>query len=166
MVPSIQSRLAGFNVTQSRFLRDAAVATALLGFLYAVAPHSGIQALQIPGYLLIVGFDMLEGVFGAVHTYFDVVFWLYIVGLGLSSAVLAHGFRSLASKTSLPAWRVGLAGGLTVVAMISFLFAAVIYSGTTQSEPVRILGRSGLILLLLAALFADAFSVMRRLQAR
>lgn len=166
MVPSSQSSSPWSRLARSRFIRDAVVATALLGFLHAIAPYSGIQALQIPGYLLIVGFDILEGVFGAVHSYFDVVFGLYIIGLGLLGATLSHGFRSLASKMDLPAWRVGLAGGLTVIAAIAFLFAAIVYTGTTQSEPVRILGASGLVLLLLAALFADVFGLRGRLQAR
>lgn len=166
MVPSSQSSRLWSRLARSRFIRDAVVATALLGFLAAVAPHSGIQALQIPGYLLIVGFDILEGIFGAVPSSFTVVFALYIVGLGFLSAVLAYGFRSLASKMELPAWRVGLAGGLTVIAGIAFLFAAIVYSGTPQSEPVRILGASGLVLLLLAALVADVFDLQGRLQTR
>lgn len=166
MVPTNQSRSPWSRLAGSRFVRDTVVATALLGLFLAIAPHSGIRALQIPGYLLIVGFDILEGIFGAVHSFFDVVFGLYIVGLGLLSASLAHGFRSLASKMELPAWRVGMAAGLTVVAGIAFLFAAIVYSGTTQSEPVRILGASGIVLLLLAALFADVFDLQSRLQAR
>ena len=166
MAPSSQTSTARSRLARSRFVRDAMVATSLLGSLYAVAPYSEIRALQIPGYLLIVGFNILEGVFGAVHSYFDVFFWLYIAGLGLLSATLAHGFRTLASKTTLPAWRVGLAGALTVVAMIAFVFAGIVYSGTTQTEPIRILSATGVVLLALAALLADVFDLRGRFQAR
>lgn len=152
--------------SRTTFLRDAAVTTLVLAILRYAAPYAGLRALQIPGYLLVVGFDMLEGVFGPVRSSFDLVFALYLVALGVLGAVLAHGFRMVASKTSLPAWRVGIAAGLSIIAAISFLFAAVVYSGTTQSEPVRILVATGIVLVVLAALFADVLGITERLSAR
>lgn len=163
MSPS--SRPLSTRLRESVFVRDGVVATALLAALYLLAPRVDEQALQIPGYLLIVGFDLLESVFGPVQSAFYVVFALYIVALGVAGAGLASGFRRIAGRTSLPAWRIGIAAALTVVAVIALGFGAMVYSGTMQSEPVQILGTTGVVLLALAALFADAFGGTSWLQA-
>lgn len=150
------------SVRESRFLRDAGATTIFFALLYLLAPVVDVQALQIPGYLLIVGFDVLEAVFGPVQSGYEFVFGLYLVALGLSAASLAHGFRAVSASTSLPAWRVGIAAALAIIAGIALLYGAIIYASTTQTEPVKILAGTGVLLLVLAALFADAFDVTTR----
>lgn len=158
MVPSTLSEFR-----RSQFVRDAAVATAVLIVLYLLAPVVRIQPLQIPAYLLIVGFDMLEGVFGPVYSFFDVVFALYLVYLGVLGAGVAHTFRSLAESRGLPAWRIGIAGALTIVAIIGLLFGAMVYDGSLRSEPIQILTGTVLVLLLFATLAANVLGVTSRL---
>lgn len=47
------------------FIRDTIVATVVMVCLYGLALNVQFQWLQIPGYLLIVGFDVLEVTFGS-----------------------------------------------------------------------------------------------------
>lgn len=75
------------------FVRDAVVATAVVVGFYALARSSGFQPFQIPRYLLVVGFDLLEATFGSTGGDYAVLFAAYLFGLGLIGAAVAHTFR-------------------------------------------------------------------------
>jgi hypothetical protein len=124
------------------FARDAAVATATLLVLYGLLDVGG--ALVIPGYLLVVGFDLLETAFGSAGSAYPVLFGAYLVGLGLLAAT---GASLLGPRLpDVAGWRpgVGLAG------VGALLFALGILVGTAQLGPVLVTGTAGLLLLALA----------------
>lgn len=150
MAPSIQSLASRLH--RSVFVRDAVASTVGIAGLYGLFEMVPVRPLVIPGYLLIVGFDLLEAVVGSAGSFYQLFFALYILGLGLIGGLAAHGIRRAADATDLPPWRLGLAAGFAVVAVIAFLFAAMVYTGTAQSEPVRIASATGIVLLVLAAL--------------
>lgn len=157
--PPVLHRSSGLD---SVFLRDALVATGALVALYVVGRGVGVQALQIPAYLLIVGFDLMEVVFGSAGRLYYVLFGAYLVALGLCGAAIAAAVRRVADGTSLPAWRIGLAGALAVVAVLSLAFAAAMFLTSSQWEPVETTGVAGVVLLVLAGLLVNAFGVLHR----
>ncbi|ELZ84297.1 hypothetical protein C455_01302 [Haloferax larsenii JCM 13917] len=130
--------------------RDTIVATAVLAGLYGLAFGVQIPPFQIPGYLLIVGFDLLEVVFGPVQRHFDLVFGAYLVGLGVVGAAVAQLLRFGSRRTDVPQWRLAVASALALVGVLSFLFAASVLITTTQTTPVLITGAVGLTLIALA----------------
>jgi hypothetical protein len=136
------------------FVRDVAVATLVLVGLYGLGQGVQFQLVQIPGYLLIVGFDALESVFGSAGPNYDLLFAVYILGLGVIGAAVSMGLREQSRSTGLSWWRFGVAETLAVVGFLSILFGAVILAGTSQLVPVVITGITGLGLLLLAAWLA------------
>lgn len=133
---------------KTSFIREAVVSIAVVIGLYLAA---GVQfpPLQIPGYLLIVGFDMLEVTFGSADAYYDVLFAAYLLGLGLVGAVFVHALRTLTHET-VPSWRLGVAGALIVVGVISLSFAVAMSFQISYYTPVLITGATGLILFALA----------------
>lgn len=138
-------------VSPSRiFVRDAVVSTLVLVGLYGLAKGVQFQPVQIPGYLLIVGFDVLEGLFGAAGSNYYLLFALYLLGLGVSGAALSTVLRTQSRQADLSIWRVGMAGALAVVGLISLLYGGVILAGTTQLTPGLITGVVGIVLLVLA----------------
>jgi|GEM_PF-1125644 len=163
MVPSIESLTS--RIRGSVFVRDAVAATLCIVALYGLFELVPVRPLVIPGYLLIVGFDSLEATFGSAGAFYYLFFGLYIVGLGLVGGLAAHSIRRATHATDLPAWRLGLAAGFAVVAVIAFLFAAMVYAGTTQSEPVRIASATGLVLLVLAVLVGMGPRLATRLKS-
>lgn len=136
------------------FVRDVAVATLVLAGLYGLGHGVQFQPVQIPRYLLIVGFDALESVFGSAGPNYDLLFAVYILGLGVIGAAVSIGLREQSRSTGLSWWRLGVAGALAVVGFLSILFGAVILAGTSQLAPVVITGITGMGLLLLAAWLA------------
>jgi len=138
------------------YVRDAVVATAVVVGLYGLAFGVQFQPFQIPGYLLIVGFDMVEGVFGSAGAYYDVLFYGYLIGLGLIGAGVVHMLRARTHK-SVPGWRIGVAGALVVVGVLSLLFALLVLFGSSRLDPVLITGATGLILLAVAGWLAGVF---------
>ncbi|WP_416839212.1 hypothetical protein [Haloferax sp. DFSO52] len=141
------------------FARDAVVATAVLGGLFLLGYGIQFQPLQIPTYLLIVGFDFLEGVFGSAGANFDLLFGAYLVGLGVLGAAVAYVVRAASRVTDLPQWRLGAAGALAIVGTISLLFAVNILVSTTQTTPVLVTGAAGVVLLALAGWLAGLFRI-------
>ncbi|WP_135533688.1 hypothetical protein [Halostella pelagica] len=138
------------------FVRDAVVATAVVTGSYALASNVEFAPLQIPGYLVIVGFGVLEAAFGFAGDYSEVLFAAYLIGLGLAGAVAAAAVRSRADETGAPGWQTGLAGALAVLGSLSLLFALAVLVGTSQWEPVLITGAFGLGTLALAGWLAGA----------
>lgn len=140
--------------TPRTFVRDAAVATLVLVGLYGLARGVQFQPLQIPGYLLIVGFDALERAFGAAGPGYHLLFAVYILTLGVIGAALSIGLREQSRRTGLSWWRLGVAGALAVVGCLSLLFGVAVLAGTSQLAPAAITGITGLGLLTLAAWLA------------
>lgn len=134
------------------FLRGSVASTLGIGGLYALFELVPIRPLVLPGYLIVVGFDVLETVFGSAGSSYALLFTLYVVGLGLVGGLLAHAIRVYSGRSDVPDWRLGLAAGFAVVGVIAFLFAAMVYTGTMQSGPVLIASATGVVLLVLALL--------------
>ncbi|WP_411962931.1 hypothetical protein [Haloferax sp. YSMS24] len=141
------------------FARDAVVATAVLAGLYLLGYGIQFQPLQIPTYLLIVGFDLIEVTVGSAGANYDVLFAAYIVGLGVLSAAVAHAVRATSCKTDLPQWRLGAAGALAIVGTISLLFGIRILLVSTQRTPVLVTGAAGIALLALAGWLSGLYRI-------
>lgn len=150
---------------RSLYVRDAVASTVGIGGCYGMFEFVPIRPLVVPGYLLVVGFDLLESVFGSTGSFYALLFGLYILGLGLVGGLLAHGVRTVAETTAVPPWRLGLAGGFSVVASLAFLFAAFVYRNTTQSEPVMIAGLVGIVLVGLTVLLSVGPRVVSSLRS-
>lgn len=141
------------------FARDAAVATAILGGLFLLGYGVQFQPLQIPTYLLVVGFDVLEVVFGSAGANYDLLFGAYLVGLGVLAAGVAHVLRTTLRATDRPQWRLAVSGAMAILGSISLLFAANVLVSTTRRTPVFVTGVAGLALLALAAWSAGVLRI-------
>jgi mannose/fructose/N-acetylgalactosamine-specific phosphotransferase system component IID len=145
------------------FVRDALIATVAVVGLYLLGEGVQFQPLQIPWYLLVVGFDVLEAVFGSAGQNYDVLFAAYLVGLGVVGGLVASlvrgqmGERIRRPDSARAALRLGVAGALAVVGVISLLFASVVLLGTSQLAPVLITGVTGLVMLGVAGWLAGVF---------
>lgn len=137
------------------FTRDVVVATAVVVGLYGLA-FVEFQPVQIPGYLLIVGFDTLEAAFGSAGSNFDVLFYAYLVGLGLVGGVLGHLLRTWTDDV--PGWRLGVAGALVVAGLLALSFALMVLVGSSQLTPVLIAGVTGLVSFAMAGWLAGVFN--------
>ncbi|NHN40678.1 hypothetical protein G9C85_03380 [Halorubellus sp. JP-L1] len=137
------------------FVRDTGIATGVLVGLYGLAVGVQFQPLQIPGYLLIVGFDLLEVAFGSAGDHYDLLFAAYLLALGVAGATVAHALSGLARDV--PRWRVGVAGALSIVGVLSLLFALSVLLGTSQTTPVLVTAAAGLVMLAVAGWLVGSF---------
>lgn len=142
--------MASVNRRQRAFVRDAAVATLVLAVLYGLL-RVPFAPLQIPGYLLVVGFDLLEVAFGSAGGAYEVLFAAYLVGLGLVGAGIAGVLRARSDGSP---WRFATAGAFALVGSFSLLFGLAVLVGTGQWEPMAITGVAGLVMLALAGWLA------------
>lgn len=135
-------------------VRDVLVATLAVFGLYALG--QGVQSLPfvVPYYLLVVGFDVLETIFGPVGAHFHVVFGAYLVGLGVIAGLGAGLVRRRAADSSISGWRFGVAGAFGVVGIFSLAFALLSLARSTQWAPVLITGTTGIVALGLAGWLA------------
>ena len=125
------------------FVRDVVVATAVVVGLYGLA-FVEFQPVQIPGYFLIVGFDMLEATLGSAGSNYDVLFYAYLIGLGVVGGGLGHFLRAW-TDDEVPNWRRGVAGALIVAGLLAFSFALLVLVGPSQLTPVLIASVTGLL---------------------
>ncbi|GAB3691826.1 hypothetical protein GCM10028857_29680 [Salinarchaeum chitinilyticum] len=137
------------RVDRDSFVRDAIVGTLTVVGLYGLGMSVQIPPVQIPAYLLIVGFDLLEVAFGSVGTYYDVVFAAYLLGVGVVGAATAHVIRNQADATGIPKWRFAVASVFVVVGGAA-LFFAVFISPEAGRISVLITGTTAVVLLGLA----------------
>lgn len=142
--------MASVSRRQRAFARDAVVATFVLVVLYGLLDVP-FAPLQIPGYLLVVGFDVLEVTFGSAGPAYPVLFGAYLAGLGIVGAGIAAALRARDGDS---AWRLATAGAFALVGVLSLLFALGVLVGTGQWEPVAITGATGLVLLAVAGWLA------------
>lgn len=137
------------------FARDVVVAVAVVAVLYALAEGLQFQPLQIPGYLLIVGFDVLERTFGAAGQYYYIWFSLYLGAIGLVGAGVTQVLRRRGTD-ELPGWRLAAGSALAVVGVMAVVFGVAVLAGTGQLNPFLITGAAGAVLLVLAAVVGGA----------
>lgn len=140
--------------TFQTFAKDVVVAILVLAGLYGLAGSVQFQLLQIPGYLLIAGFGMIEYIFGFAGSFYYLLFGVYILGLGMIGAAVSTFLRKQSRMAELPWWRISLAGALTVVGGISILFGVVFLVGTSQLSPVITTSTTGFVMLVLAGWLA------------
>lgn len=147
--------------TRLTFLRDVVIATLVLAGLYGLAWGVQFQPVQIPGYLLITGFDAVEELVGAAGSNYAILFSLYILGLGVIGGSVSALLRKRSRETDLPGLRLGMAGALAVVGVLSLLFGLVVLLGTSQLTPVFVTGAVGVVLLGLAGWLAGLVEITR-----
>ncbi len=132
------------------FARDTIVATSTIVGLYVVAGRVPLQPLQIPGYLLIVGFDILEILFGPVRDNYTLFFGGYLVGVGVLAATAGRLLRRRTEVLTRESWWIGIAGAFTIIGLLAAIFAIALIIGTVQLVPVLITGSVALISFTLA----------------
>lgn len=137
--------------SRNLFVRDIIVATAAIVALYGLGQGVQFQPVQIPGYLLIVAFDLLEVTFGSAGSNYDALFATYILALGVAAGGVGYALRRRAGSTDLPNWRFGASGALALVGVLSLLFALNVFLGAGFVTPVLVTGATGVVLLALAA---------------
>ena len=129
-----------------RVLRDFGLALITIWSLYALAFVS-VWPLQLPGYLLLVGFDVLEGVVGSALTLdvpFDIAFALYLVVLAAGGAVVAASIRARLGDTD---WTDSVAGTLIVLGtLVVSLVAVAFVQGGASFVPLATIATTGLVL--------------------
>ncbi|WP_152421567.1 hypothetical protein [Halogeometricum pallidum] len=133
------------------FVRDWVAGTAAIGALYLLM-RVPFHPTQIPGYLLVVGFDVLEATLGSTGTRYPLWFAAYLSGLGAAGAVVSRVLRTLAVRTDVSGWRVGVAGGCVVVGAGALAFALFV-SARVGVVSVLLTGGTALALFAVAGLF-------------
>ena len=77
---------------RARFGRTVGLVGASLVGLLALAEFTAVRVLQIPGYLVMVGYDLIQNPFfpGVSGTGFYVLYAAYVAGLAVSLAFLGR----------------------------------------------------------------------------
>lgn len=150
------------TTTRRAFARDTLVATLILAGFYGLGWGVQFQPAQLPGYLLIVGFDAVERVFGGAGAAHSLLFAVYVFGLGSVGAAIAGRLRSRSGRTPRPWWRTGMAGAVAVLGSLSLLFAVGLLIGTGQRVPVLITGTAGTTMLAVAGWLAGVTGSLPR----
>ncbi|WP_207591434.1 hypothetical protein [Halomontanus rarus] len=145
------------STDRGSFVRDTIVATVLLACLYGLAYGIQFRLLQIPGYILIVGFGTVGGAVGP-EVLFPLLLGIYLVFLGAVGAAAVRVVRRWIPEDRVAGWRRGVAGSLGVMGGLSAVLAVgALFS--TQIDAVVTTGAVALIFLGLAGWFAGLFSV-------
>lgn len=145
------------QISRVTFVWNTVVATVILASLYGLS--YGVQSgpLQIPGYILLMGFGTFGGAVGP-ESLFPVLFSIYLISLGAVGAAAVHVVRRRLSENHFAGWRLGVAGALGITGVLSILFTAVALSGT-QMDAVFTTVISALVFLGLAGWFAGLFPI-------
>lgn len=121
---------------------------AVIAVLYLVR-FVRFRPLQIPAYLLIVAYDLVEATLPVLTPYHPVAFPVFLYGLAVVGAGVARSFRSHGGdgRTTLRA----VGGVCLVVGTLSLAFGAFVggplVSPTDNPTPLAITGATGLVLL-------------------
>ena len=150
------------TTSRESLVRETVVAVAAIIGLVGLSIGVRFQPVQIPGYTLMVGFVTLEGLVGTLGGYRVVLFPLYLIGLGVTSAVVGHIIRRLTPTRTLSTWRFGLAGAFVVVGVLSLLFGVLVLSRSSQLTPVVFTGVTGVVLLLVAGWLSGVLASLTR----
>lgn len=103
--------------------REVAIGFAVLAALY-YARFIRFQPLQLPAYLLIVGYDLVELALPILDPYHGVGFPVFLYVLAILGAGAARGLRAGGETGS--AWTRTLGGVALVIGMLSLVFGAVV----------------------------------------
>jgi hypothetical protein len=129
--------------------RDVAVAYAVVMALYLVR-YVEVQPLQIPAYLLIVAYDVLELALPVLTPYYPVGFPLFLYVVAVAAASASRWLR--AGENGSPGWIRTVGGVSLVVGTLSLLFGAFVggpvVSPVDNPTPLAITGAVGIVLLL------------------
>lgn len=135
--PSVRRALLG---------REVAIAFGIIVGLY-FARFIRFQPLQIPAYLLIVSYDLVETALPVLTPYHPIGFPLFLYLLAIVGAGAAHRLRAGDGSE----WRRAIGGVSLVVGSLSLLFGAVVggplVSPTDNPTPLSITVITGFILL-------------------
>ena len=125
--------------------RDVAVAYGVVIALYLVR-HVRFQPLQIPAYLLIVAYDLVELALPVLTPYHPVAFPVFLYLLAVLAAGVARGLGG----EGIPSSTAVLGAVAVVVAALSFGFAAVVggplVAPADNPTPLAITAATGLLL--------------------
>lgn len=127
-------------------LRDGGVALSLFLLLLAIGATVPFAVLQLPGYLVLIGFDALQNglVPGLGSGGYVVGFVAYLVVLGLVAVWFARLFRRSYGPADRP-WRYGVAGGLLTLGLLAFAELILVLlpnSGGNLTPLLAVLGAS------------------------
>ena len=130
------------------FGRDVVIAYALIVALYLLK-FVPFQPGQIPPYLLIVAYDVVEGVLPVLTPYYPLGFPLFLYVLALGGASITRALRVTDNDRS--AWLQTLGGVCLVIGILSLGFGAFVggplVSSTDNPTPLAITGVTGVVLL-------------------
>lgn len=140
--------IARGTLRQALLGRDVAVAYAVIIALYLVR-FVQVQVLQLPAYLLIVAYDVVEGMLPFLTPYYPVGFPSFLYLLALVGAGATRWFQS-GNETESAFLRI-VGGVCLVVGSLSLLFGAFVggplISPTDNPTPLVIAGTAGIVFL-------------------
>jgi hypothetical protein len=131
--------------------RDVAIAyTGIVGlYLLKFVPF---QPVQIPAYLLIVAYDLVEVTVPFLTPYYPVAFPAFLYVLAVVGATITRHLR--ATDSDHPVWLQILGGVCLIVSILSLGFGAFVggplVSPTDNPTPLAITGTTGTLLLVVA----------------
>jgi hypothetical protein len=130
---------------------DVAIAYAILVVMYLLK-FVPFQPVQIPPYLLIVTYDLVEVALPFLTPYYPIAFPLFLYVLAVSGAGITRKLRATDSDQS--AWLQTLGGVCFIIGIISLGFGAFVggplVSPTDNPTPLAITGTTGIIFLVVA----------------
>ncbi len=133
------------------FGRDVAIAYAILVALYLLKSVP-FQPAQIPPYLLIVTYDLVEVAIPFLTPYYPIAFPLFLYVLAVSGAGITRRRRVPDSDQS--AWLQTLGGVCLLVGILSLGFGAFVggplVASTDNPTPLAITGATGVVFLAVA----------------
>jgi hypothetical protein len=131
--------------------RDVAIAYAIIVTLYLLK-FVPFQPTQIPPYLLIVAYDLVEVALPFLTSYYLIAFPLFLYMLAVSGAGITRKLRATDGEQS--AWLQTLSGVCLIIGLISLGFGAFVggplISPTDNPTPLAITGTTGIIFLVTA----------------
>lgn len=151
-LPRLQSTMVSSHRIRNALIGwDVAVTYAMIVTLYLLK-FVPFQPVQIPPYLLIVAYDLVEVVLPFLALYHPIAFPLFLYLLAVSSAGITRRLRTADSEES--PWLQTLGGVCLIIALLSLGFGAFIggplVSPTDNPTPLAITGSTGVIFLLVA----------------
>jgi hypothetical protein len=131
--------------------RDIAIAYTILVALYLLK-FIPFQPVQIPPYLLIVAYDLVEVALPFLTPYYPIAFPLFLYVLAIGGAGLTRKLRTTDSEQA--AWLQTLGGVCLIISIFSLGFGAFVggplVSPTDNPTPLAITGTTGIIFLVVA----------------
>lgn len=131
--------------------RDVTIAYAIIVALYLLK-FIPFQPVQIPPYLLIVAYDLVEVAIPFLTPYYPIAFPLFLYVLAIGAAGITRKFPTTAGGQS--AWLRVLGGVCLIIGLISLGFGTFVggplVSPTDNPTPLAITGATGIIFLVIA----------------